>query len=74
LTFEITGDGNIIWEASSPKYTVTLEYKLNDSEWTEITSIAGGTSISVVSGDTVQFRAHEGEIYNTMSSNSSRFN
>lgn len=58
LTFEITGNGNIVWKAkedtTSPK---TIEYsKDKGTTWTSITSTTGGTSIPVVSGDTVQFR------------------
>ena len=58
LTFEITSDGNIYWKATSTAYTKTIEYKKNDGEWTSITSAKGSSapSISVVSGDTVQFR------------------
>ena len=55
LTFNITGDGNIVWKVSGSS-TKTIEYKKNDGEWTEITSTTAGTPISVVSGDTVQFR------------------
>lgn len=56
LTFEITGDGNITWKAQHTTYICTIEYKKNDGAWTRITSSTGGTNISVVSGDTVQFR------------------
>ena len=56
LTFEITSDGDIVWKAANTANTITIEYKKNDGAWTEITSSTGGTSISVVSGDTVQFR------------------
>ena len=58
LTFEITSDGNIVWKAQHTAYTKTIEYKKNDGEWTVITSNTGASapSISVVSGDTVQFR------------------
>ena len=70
LTFEITGDGNIIWKAQNTAYTCTIEYKKNDGEWTSITSSTGGTNISVVAGDTVQFRGDNV----TYSSGSSRYN
>ena len=70
LTFEITGGGNIVWKAYNTAYTVTLEYKKNDGEWTSITSTTGGTTIPVVSGDTVQFRGNNA----TMTSGSSRYN
>lgn len=57
LTFEILSDGDIKWKAQDTAYTYTIEYKINDGEWTSITSTTGdGSSISVVSGDVVQFR------------------
>lgn len=57
LTFEIAGDGNIYWRTDYADYAFTIQYKKNDGEWTEITSTTGdGATISVVSGDTVQFR------------------
>ena len=58
LTFEITSDGNVVWKAQQAIYAKTIEYKKNDGEWTSITSTTPGTSISVVSGDTVQFRGN----------------
>ena len=60
LTFEITGGGNIVWKTSNTSVTKTIEYKLNDGEWTSITSNTGSSvpSISVVSGDTLQFRGN----------------
>ena len=68
LTFEITGNGNIVWKASSTAYTVTIEYsKDNGSTWTSITSTTGGTPIQVVSGDTLQFRGNN-TAYGTSSS------
>lgn len=56
LTFEILSDGVINWKTTNTGFTKTIEYKLNDGSWTSITSSTGGTSISVYSGDTVQFR------------------
>lgn len=56
LTFEITGNGYINWYAYNASYTRTIEYKLNDNEWTSITSTNSGVHINVVSGDVVQFR------------------
>lgn len=56
LTFDIIGDGNIIWKCGVTDFTKTLEYSKNGGEWTEITSTTGGTSLSVVSGDIIQFR------------------
>lgn len=60
LTFEITSDGNIVWKTGNSAYITTLEYSINDSEWSGITSNTGSSapSISVVSGDTIQFRGN----------------
>ena len=57
LTFEVTGDGNIVWAISgSTSFAKTISYSKNGGEWTEITSTTAGVSIPVVSGDTVQFK------------------
>lgn len=58
LTFEITNDGNIVWKAISSNYVKTIEYKKNNGNWTSITSTTSGVTISVVSGDIVQFRGN----------------
>ena len=61
LTFEIQSDGDIVWKTTNTGYTKTIEYSKDNGEtWTNITSAAGNTapSISVVSGDTVQFRGN----------------
>ena len=75
LTFEIISDGNITWKVQNNAsldntYTKTIEYKKNDGDWTEITSSTGGTSLSVASGDTVQFRGNN-QAYATSSTPSS---
>ena len=57
LTFVITGDGNVVWKAGSG-WGKTIEYKKNNGEWTQITSTQNGVTISVTSGDTVQFRGN----------------
>ena len=57
LTFEITGDGDIVWYATDSSNAKTIEYSKNGGEWTSITSDADTPpTISVVSGDTLQFR------------------
>ena len=72
LTFEITSDGNIVWKANNTAYTTTIEYSINDSEWSGISSNTGSSapSISVVSGDTIQFRGNN----NTYSTSSTAYN
>ena len=76
LTFEIQSNGDIRWKAINTAYTVTLEYSKNGGDWTSVTSATdtSAPSISVASGDTVQFRAPEGVIYTSMSSGISRYN
>ena len=56
LTFNITGDGDIVWKYRGVGENQTIQYKINNSGWTDITSTAEGAVISVNSGDTVQFR------------------
>ena len=62
LTFNITSGGDISWGCAGES-GVTIEYKKNNGEWTEITAtplnpqtMTGGTKINVVAGDKVQFR------------------
>ena len=58
LTFEILGDGNIVWGAGEwegfPEGTIF--YSKNGGEWTEITPTVFGSNIPVVTGDIVQFK------------------
>ena len=43
LTFNIVSSGTIVWKAQTA-YTTTIEYKLNDGEWTSITSNTGASA------------------------------
>ena len=61
LTFEITGNGAIIWKSAASDYTKTVQYSKNGGEWVNITSTASGTSIDVVSGDVVRFRGNNAQ-------------
>ena len=72
LTFEIISGGTICWKANNSAYTVTLEYSKNGGEWTEITSNTGTSAptITVESGDTVQFRGNNA----TLATSGSRYN
>lgn len=56
LTFEITSPGNILWKTTNASYPKTIQYKINDGVWTNITSTTLGATISVNSGDIVQLR------------------
>ena len=73
LTFEITGDGDIVWKAANENTTVkTIEYSKNGGEWTSITSSTVGAVIQVVTGDIVQFRG-DNTAYATSNSNTNNF-
>lgn len=65
LTFEILSDGDIKWVSTTSASTSakTIEYNLNDSGWTSITSTTGESAptISVHSGDTIQFRGNNNQ-------------
>ena len=68
LTFEIISDGNINWVASNTANTKTIEYsKDSGSTWTSITSTTGGTTIPVLSGETVLFRGNNSRYGNGIS-------
>ena len=56
LTFEILSGGTLNWHASYSSITRTIEYRINNGNWTSITSTTGGTSINVNSGDIVEWR------------------
>ena len=51
LTFEIISGGTINWKAFSNGKTI--QYRLNGSEWTDITSTIEGAIITVNDGDKV---------------------
>jgi len=61
LTFEVIEGGEIRWTAKSG-LTKTISYsKDNGSTWTEITSVASGTPISVSAGDKVLFKGNNAQ-------------
>ena len=80
LTFNILSAGTINWTASG-SLTKTIEYKLNDGEWTSITSNTGSSAptITVNSGDKLQFRGNNTQyatgysVYNTFSGSTASF-
>ena len=62
LTFEISSDGNVVWKTTTFGKEREIEYSLNGGEWRTIVSTTGeGVSISVVSGDTIQFKGDNTE-------------
>ena len=68
LTFDILSDGLVYWKTTNAEFSKTIQYKINDGEWTDITATTGGTSFSVQSGDTVQFKG-ENAAYSSASTN-----
>jgi hypothetical protein len=56
LTFEIISRGNISWSSEGTDYGSTIEYRLNEGNWTSISAISGGTKIAVAAGDILEFR------------------
>ena len=70
LTFNILSDGTIKWITSRFSNARIIDYKLNNGEWTSITSTTEGVVINVVAGDKIQFRGNNG----TYSDGSSEFN
>jgi hypothetical protein len=63
LTFSVTSAGNIYWTDS---YGREIQYSKNGGAWT---TISGNTTISVVSGDTVQFKGTNNSYSGTSSFN-----
>ena len=55
LTFRTLTPGTICWKAFG-SLTKTIEYKVNNGEWTSITSTSDGATISVEEGDLIRFR------------------
>ena len=81
LTFKILSYGTINWTTSDSSLTKTIEYKLNDGEWTHITSNTepSASAIVVTRGNKIQFRgnnaqyATNGSSYNTFGSSTAEF-
>ena len=67
LTFNILSAGTINWTASNSLLTKTIEYKINNGEWTSITSNTGSSAptINVVEGDKIQFRGNNAQYANS---------
>ena len=80
LTFKILSYGTINWTTSDSSLTKTIEYKLNDGEWTHITSNTepSASAIVVTRGNKIQFRGNntaysDGLSYNTFGSSTAEF-
>ena len=75
LTFNILSAGTINWTASNTAVTKTIDYKLNDNEWASITSNTGSSAptITVNSGDKIQFRGNNAQYATDYYSNYNSF-
>ena len=58
LTFRILSDGVVTWKALGTGSDKTIEYSINDGNWTSITSTSAGVDIPVVTNDVVRFRGN----------------
>ena len=74
LTFNILSAGTINWTASDTSIAKTIDYKVNNGEWTSVTSNTGSSAptITVNSGDKLQFRGNNAQ-YATDSSSYNSF-
>ena len=80
LTFKILSYGTINWTTSDSSLTKTIEYKLNDGDWTHIKSNTepSASAIVVTRGNKIQFRGNntaysDGLFYNTFGSSTAEF-
>lgn len=79
LTFNIISSGTIYWKANNSNYTKTIQYRKNNGNWANITSTTGGESISVNTGDVIQFRgdnatySSSNSYYNSFSGSTAKF-
>lgn len=73
LTFDILTSGTILWDAEGSGATKTIQYSINDGEWTSVTSTDSGVAISVTAGDSVRFRGTNTQYCNANKNNYSRF-
>ena len=71
LTFDVLSGGTIMWKQIN-NTSKTIQYSINEGEWTEITSTDSGTPINVSSGDKVRFKGNNTR-YATGNSNYSTF-
>ena len=56
LTLDILTGGNLLWKANGSGATKTIQYSINDGEWTSVTSTTSGVTIPVSAGDSVRLK------------------
>lgn len=73
LTFDILTSGTILWKALGSGAIKTIEYSIDDGEWTQLTSTAVGNAINVTAGQKVRFRGNNTRYCEANKSNYSGF-
>lgn len=71
LTFEFLEDGSFVWKSSDSTAAKTISYRINKSEWTEITSTTDGISVPVSKDDIVEFKGNNETYCNEINRNAS---
>ena len=56
LTFRVISGGTIAWTAAGGGYYRTIQYSVNNGNWTSLTATSEGSTFTVSAGDTVRFR------------------
>ena len=57
LTFDVKDSGTVVWKRGWTSYTPsTIQYRMNGSEWFDISSDDTGVTIDVAAGDILRFR------------------
>lgn len=77
LSFRILSAGTINWQYEETQgwNPRSIEYKLNNGNWTSITATTAGTEINVSAGDNISFRGGEQFYrYSTFSGSTAYFN
>ena len=78
--FKILSNGYIEFKATDNTVIKEIQYKLNDGEWTTISSSTAGTRIQVSAGDSLEMKgtnesyANSATSYNTFSGSTAQFN
>lgn len=60
LTFRVLSKGEIKWGTTNVENALTISYKKNTGDWTQITATTDGVFIPVDKGDEVSFKGNNG--------------
>ena len=56
LTMDVLTSGTILWKTNGSGISKTIQYSINNGNWTTLTSTSLGETISVSQGDVVRFK------------------